>query len=244
MKIESYIKRRKEEDEMNEFDISKVDKNKNRIKSYVDDYFKTYIEESRNSRTVIEKKLKVEKYFNTLSEYDQEVSEWLVGYYQKTGNMINLIANHFLKKESDYLIKNSDEHFDEMTARLTKEVSQKYPEILTEQEMLKKFLTNDHKIRSNYYKDSLEYNYQALIPTLDICEYIKTVQNDFKVNLYAWAKSYTFYYESNDKMWPFYRKKLNTKDFMNMITKMIIIYLMLRKSQKIGCVYRMSRQNY
>ncbi len=73
MKIEEFIKLRKTQDKLDEFDVNKKMSNLHQCVDYVFEYFALYIDVDNLKRRKIERDEKIVKYQKRLSDYGLEV---------------------------------------------------------------------------------------------------------------------------------------------------------------------------
>lgn len=79
--IEAYIAKRKKEDQLNEFSLNDRMENMKTCVNYVFEYFNQYLDTTKIDEKTILNDERLEKYKNSISHYDTDLQEWLVGIY-------------------------------------------------------------------------------------------------------------------------------------------------------------------
>lgn len=100
MTLDEYIIKRKREDGINEFDIEKRMENTRICVNYIFEYFNNYLDTRPADEKTVLHEQKVDKYRKILSQYSQDVQDWLVSLYSSHGkcvhkHLMNLIADDY-----------------------------------------------------------------------------------------------------------------------------------------------------
>lgn len=82
LKVEEYILQRKQEDKLDEFNLDKKVENIKSCIDYIFEYYNNYLNEEEISEKKIEEDEKLRKYKKQISQYDDEVIDWLINIYQ------------------------------------------------------------------------------------------------------------------------------------------------------------------
>jgi len=98
MSLEEYIVKRKKQDKVNEFDITKKTKNMARCVRYVLDYFEQDIDPKKNDLELAKRKSIIAK-SQVLKEYDPEVGKWVVDIYEEYGVRLDWAASKIIKND-------------------------------------------------------------------------------------------------------------------------------------------------
>lgn len=107
MTLDEYIIKRKREDGINEFDIEKRMENTRICVNYIFEYFNNYLDTRPADEKTVLHEQKVDKYRKILSQYIQDVQDWLVSLYSSHGkcvhkHLMNLIVDdYFLLYDSE-----------------------------------------------------------------------------------------------------------------------------------------------
>ena len=86
LKMEEYILQRKQEDNLDEFNLDKKVENIKSCIDYIFEYYNNYLNEEDVSEKKIEEDEKIRKYRKQISQYNDEVADWLVKIYEKQNN--------------------------------------------------------------------------------------------------------------------------------------------------------------
>lgn len=106
--IEEYIAKRKQEDKLNEFDLDKRLENIKSCIDYIFEYYNNYLDISEiDQRTIINNE-RLNKYRKQLSNYCDNIQDWLVDTYDKHGNCMNRIIGNLLEDNELFFAMNTD----------------------------------------------------------------------------------------------------------------------------------------
>jgi len=109
--IEEYIARRKKEDSLNEFSLDDRMRNMKACVDYVFEYFNQYLDDSKMNEATILNNERLDKYRNTIAQFDADIQEWLIHIYDQYEKKVNLAINIFLKKEELLHLYYTDNEF-------------------------------------------------------------------------------------------------------------------------------------
>src|SRR5690606_41589392 len=87
--LEEYISKRKKEDRINEFDVESKAQNMQTCMNYIFEYFNQYLDDSKLDEKTILNEERLEKYKNSLRQYESDIQEWLVGIYDDYDKQLN-----------------------------------------------------------------------------------------------------------------------------------------------------------
>ncbi|WP_157053949.1 hypothetical protein [Paenibacillus sp. D9] len=98
--LEAYIAKRKKEDQLNEFSLNdRMENMKTCVK-----YFNQYLDATKMDEKTILNDERLEKYKNSISQYDSDLQEWLVGIYDTHNKKTDRsIVNAIKRDELFYL---------------------------------------------------------------------------------------------------------------------------------------------
>jgi hypothetical protein len=101
LSLEEYISKRKKEDQLNEFDLKSKTENMQTCINYIFEYFSNYLDSSKVDEKTVLNEERLEKYKNTLKNYEVEIQNWLVGLYDDYDKQINRSIVSFIKKDDE-----------------------------------------------------------------------------------------------------------------------------------------------
>ena len=202
-KLEQYILMKKKEDGLNEYDLSKRSENKQICVGYIYEYFENYLENCQESEKKFTEERKQKKYRKSVSQYSPEIQDWLVDHYARSGkyvhrHLLNLIDEPF------FLLFSTDTEFRALTCKIYPEVIKKVNELAGEEEMIYKFLRDEHRIRSKF-----ESYQQSIHITDSIDAWITNTFKEYGVNIFAFCDDWAYYFSSNPSLWESSRKRRN-----------------------------------
>lgn len=81
--LEEYIKKRKREEGIDEFNVDERVANMGRCINYVVEFFDIYVDPEKKDMEYEKRKAKCKKYRNRIRNYPQDLVKWLVSIYMK-----------------------------------------------------------------------------------------------------------------------------------------------------------------
>ena len=88
MRLEEYLKKRKEEDGINEYDIEKREENAQICAKYVQEYFNDYLNTTEEKKKAAAHEERKEKYAGWVKDYSDDIRKWLVDMYSSYGKYL------------------------------------------------------------------------------------------------------------------------------------------------------------
>ena len=203
IKIEEYLKKRKTDEKINEFDFEKKSENLQIFINYVIEYFNTYVDIDQLKREMLEDDIKLRGYNKLILDYNLEIQEWLLRNYANTEHRIHRPIQKYLDTCDIFLLINDDAHFRKISYKCFANLSKKYKELEDNISWLHELIRNEHEIQSNYYNSSWEdFEFELLEPSEKIIEYTNRVLKDHKINLLEWAATYIHNFYNQKNKWP------------------------------------------
>jgi hypothetical protein len=212
--IEDYIKKRKADEKLNEFDLEKKSENLQTFINYVIEYFNTYVDIDQLKREMLEEDIKLRGYNKLILDYSLEIQEWLLRNYASTGHRIHRPIQNYLKTCDVFLLINDDSHFKKISYKCFASLNKKYKELEDNLSWLHELIRNEHEIQSNHYNSSWErFEFELLEPSEKIIEYTDRVLKEYKVNLLEWAATYIHNFYDQTNKWPIGHKLKTEHEF-------------------------------
>ncbi|HDX9579911.1 TPA: hypothetical protein ROX88_003520 [Bacillus pseudomycoides] len=208
LKLEEYIVRRKQEDQINEFDKGAQMENLQKCVSYVFEYFNNYLDITKMEERTSLNNERLEKYRKQLKQYELEVQEWLVNLYEEYDKQINRSITHFLKKEELFFLCSTDSEFRSISYECYAHLKKKYPFLRDQTEMLFLFIKNHHQIQS---RNAMEHN--KIFITEEINEWIEKTWSKHQVNVVAFVFDWVHRFYDNPDTWYAKHKRKSQNDF-------------------------------
>lgn len=201
--IEEYIAKRKKEDKINEFNLEKRIENIRICTNYIFEYFDQYLDITEIDQKTILNNERLEKYRSQLKEYDKDIQDWLLGFYDEYGKHINKGIGNILDEEHIFLLYSEDSEFRSISYECYSKLIKKYPFLKNQTEMMFLFIKNYHKVKSDR---CIPFNSIPFFSE-EINKWIEKTQSKYNVNIPAFASDYiNRFYDSVDK-WPVSHKK-------------------------------------
>lgn len=203
IKIEEYIKKRKNDEKVNEFDLENKNENMQLFISYVIEYFNTYVDIDELKREMLEEDIKLRGYNKLITEYSLDIQEWLLKLYATTGHRMHKPVQKYLDTYDVFLLINDDNHFKKVSYKCFASLGKKYKQLEDNLTWLQELIRNEHEIKSNHYNYSFDdYEFDVIAPSEKMTDYvIKTLKNH-KVNLFCWAEEYVLNFDNQKNKWP------------------------------------------
>lgn len=216
MKIEEYIKLRKTQDSIDEFDQKKKIENLHSIIDYVFEYFITYVDINALEKRKVERDEKVIKYQNQLREYSDETQRWLLKIYAEYDIRLNIKIRNALNDNDMFLLYGDEAHFRKATFQCYAKLSKKNNFLENYTEELFDFVIDQHRIWSMNYTENSEKTKILMRFPDSVVKFIENTWKKYHVNLLAWGSKYAdlfsnevsiYRYNSKDKEYDVKKEK-------------------------------------
>ncbi|ACD24299.1 hypothetical protein FDE76_17350 [Clostridium botulinum] len=205
--IEEYISKRKHEDNLNEFDKKKRIENIKSCIDYIFEYYNNYIEINNIDDGTVLNNEKIEKYRKYVSNYNEEVQEWLISIFNKHENNMNIIIRHVLEKNELFLLYNTDAEFRNESYECYSKLVKKYPYLKSDTEKLFQFIKDYHRLESN---EEIEIPYFSD----KITKWIRDTKETYGVNVIVFVYGYMNKFLNEEDKWPrTYKKKIKNNSY-------------------------------
>ncbi|WP_160687497.1 hypothetical protein [Clostridium sp. C2-6-12] len=204
--IEEYIAKRKKEDNLNEFNKEKRIDNIKGCIDYIFEYYNNYLEINKIDENTVLNNEKIEKYHKYVSDYNQEVQDWLVDIFDEYENNMNVIIKHTIKSNKLFWLYNTDAEFRNQSYESYSKLIKKYTYLKTQTEMLFKFIKDYHRVINNE---------QINIPSFSdkITKWIIDTKETYGINIVAFVHDYMGDFFFEEDKWPrSHKKKIKDSD--------------------------------
>ena len=205
MKLEQYIRMKKKEDDINEYDLSKRSENIRICVNYIFEYFNNYLESTTESERTLLEEQKQDKYRKLVSKYSLEIQDWLVDLYSRSGKYVHRHLYN-LMDEPFFLLFSTDEEFHDLSRAIYPKVINKVDELEGEEEMIYRFIRDEYRIRSEFTPE-----HQSFHITDDIDEWISNTFKEYGVNILTFCDEWGTYFACEPSLWEASRKRRNHK---------------------------------
>lgn len=196
MNLEQYIAKRKQEDNINEFDLSQRAENTKICVNYIFEFFNNYVDSVKEIEAPTDPNNKIEKYKKMVRQYDDDIRDWLVALYIDSGKQIHKILDNQINDEFYYLFS-SDAEFRALSYDVYANIVRRYPFFKDQTEMIYRFIKDDHRINSRISEDE-----EQLFLTDSISEWFHTTYKKYGVNIYMFCYDYVFTFLEDPSKWP------------------------------------------
>lgn len=201
MKIEEYIKLRKTQDKMNEYDIENKISNLHQTIDYVFEFFTTYVNIDAQQQRQIEKNEKINRYQRQLTDYSLETQNWILHIYATHGNRISSIIRHCLHDDMVFQLLTEPSQIRKVTFQAYAKIEKKYPYIEDFTEELYQFIDEHHKIMNFDYRLDLDDETRAHLPE-EVISFVEKTRRTQHIDLMSWADNYAFWFSNQESIWP------------------------------------------
>ena len=198
--IEAYIAQRKKEDQLNEFSLATRMENMKVCVNYVFEYFNQYLDITKMDEQTALNNEKLEKYRKTVSQYDEEIQDWLVGVYDEYNKQMHRLIINFLKKNELFFIYNSDNEFRSLSYECFAQLIKKNPYLKDQTEMLYLFIKDYHQIQSQLGDDLHIFDDE-------ITQWIGNTWKKQKVNIVTFCWDWIDRFSDDETLWPTSHRK-------------------------------------
>lgn len=198
MTIDEYIKKRKEEDSLNEFDLKAKNENIKNTVNYVFEYYNGYLDLTEIEFQEAKESVKLANYRKKFVGYEKSTQDWLVNIYAKTGKYPHRFLDNQLKNEPTVMMFDSDAEFRIVSYDCYAALVRKIPFIKGNTEEVFEYIKNYKQVRSEELDLSRFADY-GLIPSL--VKWIENTYTKYNVNLISFAEDYCEYFYNNEHLW-------------------------------------------
>jgi len=203
--IEEYIARRKKEDNLSEFSLNDRMENMKICVNYVFEYFNQYLDDSKMNEATILNNERLEKYRNTIAQYEPELQEWLIHIFDEYGKMINLAIKNFLKKDELLHLYYTESEFRNLSYDCYAELIKKHSFLKDQSEMIFLFIKDYHQLHVAPLDQSDNLSFSE-----EIDHWLNTTRQKYKVDIKEFCYEWVNRFFDNEALWPVtHRKKIN-----------------------------------
>lgn len=201
--IEEYIKKRKEDEKINEFDLENKSENMQIFIGYVIEYYNTYIDIDEMKKKLLKEDIKLRGYNKLITDYSIDIQEWLLRYYSLTGHRLHRPVQNYLKTFDIFLLVNNDNHFNRVSHKAYAKLGKKYKGLDNNLEWLQELIREEHAIQSKHYSFEItDYSFRVLDPSENLIKYVEKTLKNHNVNLLEWSEKYVFNFSDQFNKWP------------------------------------------
>ncbi len=196
MNLEQYVAKRKKEDEINEYDLSKRAENTRICVNYIFEYYNDYVDTVEAIEKPLDPNDKIEKYRRSIRRYSPEIQDWLVSLYSEYGKYTQRALENTIDEDVYFLLYDSTAEFRALSYSIYAKVIKRYPYLKNQTEMVYQFILDYHRIR-NHMDDSDE-----IIFGDDIEEWIAKTYEKHGVNICEFCSTYINRFFDDPSLWP------------------------------------------
>lgn len=197
LKLEEYIQKRKKEDEINEFDILKKQENIKLAVDYIFEYFNGYLDKNEMEQEIEIESKKIQKYRESLRFYDKPVQDWLVELFKNYKVKFNLIIQHKVD-DPIFPLFTEESEFNKLSYILFSKLSNKYPFLVDNIDMLKSFLKEYNRhVNDNEYTEAT----YKLAKSEKINKWVDKTKKLYNINLQAFVEYYCDLFSLQSNLW-------------------------------------------
>lgn len=196
MNIDEYIKKRKSEDGINEFDLENRTDNLRIVVNYVFEYFNNYLDTIPEQERSMLKDDRIVHYKKRLTNYSNEIQNWLVSMYIKSGHYVNNMIQRRIN-DPNFMLYNTDAEYRALSYEVYSSLKSDLRDINFEAEMIYNFLKEYHRVISLFHSYDKGY-----FVTDEINAWIADTYEKYGVNLYNFCYERLESWSNNPYMWP------------------------------------------
>ncbi len=204
--LEEYIRKRKKEDNLNEFDIELKMDNMRVCVNYVFEYFNQYLDINKVDEKTVLNNERIEKFKNQLQKYEPEIQDWLVAIFEDHDKQIHKSIISFLKKDELFLVYHTDQGFRSASYECYAHLAKKNPFLKDQTEMLFLFIKDYHRIKSQPKEE-----FPSPFISAEINEWVEKTWTKYRVNLYEFASEWANRFSENEALWDT-KHRIRSKD--------------------------------
>ncbi|MEK4339152.1 hypothetical protein [Brevibacillus sp. FSL L8-0710] len=198
--VEEYIAKRKKEDQLNEFSLANRMENMKTCVNYVFEYFNQYLDISKLDEQTVLNNERLEKYKNSISEFEEEIQEWLVHIYDEYNKKLDRTIVNFLKKDELFYLYSSDSEFRSLSYECYAQLVKKNPFLKDQTEMLFLFIKDYKRIQS-------QPNDIKILISDEVDQWVEKTWQKYKVDILAFCSDWVHRFFDNTDTWPVSHRK-------------------------------------
>ena len=195
--IDEYIKKRKEEDNLDEFDLKAKSENIKNTVNYVFEYYNGYLDLTEIEYQEAKESVKLTNYRKKFLDYDRAMQDWLVKVYSETGKYAHKYIENLLKDEPTLFLFDSDSEFRKISYDCYAVLVRKIPFIKGNTEEVFQYI-KEYKEVNTTEPDFAFYEY-GRIPQL--VSWIENTYKKYNINLIKFAEEWCHYFYDNEHLW-------------------------------------------
>lgn len=198
--VEEYIAKRKKEDQLNEFSLANRMENMKTCVNYVFEYFNQYLDISKLDEQTVLNNERLEKYKNSISDFEEEIQEWLVHIYDEYNKKLDRTIVNFLKKDELFYLYSSDSEFRSLSYECYAQLVKKNPFLKDQTEMLFIFIKDYKRIQS-------QPNDIKILISDEVDQWVEKTWQKYKVDILAFCSDWVHRFFDNTDTWPVSHRK-------------------------------------
>jgi hypothetical protein len=206
--LEAYIAKRKKEDGINEFSLDDRMINMKICVDYVFEYFNQYLDITKMDEKTILNVEKLDKYRNTISQFDSEIQDWLVGICDDHNKQLNRSIVSLLKKDELFYLYCSDSDFRSSSYDCYAKLIKKNPFLKDQTEMLYLFVKDYHQVQSQPCEGVRRLSFSD-----EIDLWIEHTWKKYKVNITSFCDDWVNRFYDDEGKWPVSHRKKSTSQW-------------------------------
>lgn len=197
MTIDEYIKKRKEEDNLNEFDLKSKSENIKNTVNYVFEYYNGYLDLTEIEYQEAKESVKLANYRKKFLDYSRTIQDWLVKIYSETGKYAHKYIENQLKEEPTLFLLDSDSEFRKISYDCYAALVKKIPFIKGNTEEVFEYIKEYKEVNTNEI-DFTFYEY-GRVPQL--VSWIESTYKKYNINLIKFAEEWCNYFCDSEHLW-------------------------------------------
>ncbi|WP_342743424.1 hypothetical protein [Domibacillus antri] len=174
------------------------------------EYFNQYLSENAiGERTTLQNE-KMQKLQKQLSDYSENVQQWLLQIYEDYDKQIHRSIISQLKKEELFLLYFQDSDFRSCSYEIYANLVKRNPFLKGQTEYLFAFIKDHHRIKSEEHAIS-KYPFISE----EINNWVENTQEKYSVNLFLFASEYAERFYDDSSLWPVRHRKKSKEGYLD-----------------------------
>lgn len=197
LKLEEYILKRKEKEDLDEFDLAKKQENMKYCIDFVFEYFNEYLDENLILKSNDKESKKVEKYRQRVRDYSIEVQNWLVDIYKQHKCYMDYQISNVIKKYEEFLLYTTENEFNKISYNCYSQLNSKYPFLEDNIPQLNNFIKDYQRVLTQKNQNE-NYKFQHV---KRIIKWVENTKEKYDIDLSAFAYNYLMNFDSDSSKW-------------------------------------------
>jgi len=194
--VDEYLALRKQQDHLNEFDVTSRSQNLRACVNYMLDYFTQYLE-AKDAAVKLDRQ-RSDKFRSQLEGYSIATQDWLVTIYEKYGKHMHRTLANVADSDSRFLLYHTEKEFEALTNNNIKGLVRNNTFLKGQEQRVLSFLKEYQKVKA---ERTMHY-YDLPSVTPELSAWLNQTADEYGVSIAAFAYCYLSKFLDDREQWP------------------------------------------